>query len=310
MFALLLAGCGSSAPATLVGTLERHRLEIAAPVPEQVAELAVHEGDHVSAGQLLARMDPGTAAQTRAAAASEVERLRKRLDELQRGARAQEIRAAQAQLAAAGAKSVQASREYTRQEGLAAQGVVSQSQFDQQRAARDSALAEQAAAAADLRLLQEGTRSEQIAQGSAALATAQAQLQQQDVQLARLELRAPADATVESITFRVGERPQPGQPVVVLLEAGAPFARVYVPEGARAALKVGQSVSVKVDGVAEALQGTLRYVASDATFTPYYALTQRDRGRLSYLAEFDLPGAAAAQLAAGVPLEVSLGSAR
>ncbi|HTP39917.1 MAG TPA: HlyD family efflux transporter periplasmic adaptor subunit [Steroidobacteraceae bacterium] len=304
----LLPGCGASRPAPLVGTLERHRLEIASPVAEQVVELDVREGDRVTKGQLLARMDPGTAAQARAAAAAEVERQRKRLDELQRGARTEEIRAAQAQLAAAQAKAAQASREYARQAGLAAQGIVSQSQFDQQRAARDAALADQNAAAADLKLLQEGTRSEQIAQGSAALANAQAQLQQQDVQLARLELHAPADATVESITFRVGERPQPGQPVLVLLEAGAPFARVYVPEGERAALKAGQAASIKVDGVGQLLQGRLRYIASDATFTPYYALTQRDRGRLSYLAEFDVTDAAAAQLAVGLPLEVTPGA--
>jgi len=31
-----------------------------------------------------------------------------------------------------------------------------------------------------------------------------------------------------------------------------------------------------------------RWIASEATFTPFFALTRKDRGRLTYLAEIDL----------------------
>ncbi|GAG92015.1 unnamed protein product, partial [marine sediment metagenome] len=37
-------------------------------------------------------------------------------------------------------------------------------------------------------------------------------------------------------------------------------------------------------------------------FTPYFALTEHDRSRLSYLAEVDVPDASS--LPSGVPLEV------
>ena len=50
----------------------------------------------------------------------------------------------------------------------------------------------------------------------------------------------------------------------------------------------------------------MRYVSSEAAFTPYYALTQEDRGRLSYLAEVTLTDElAAARLPSGVPVEVT-----
>ena len=52
--------------------------------------------------------------------------------------------------------------------------------------------------------------------------------------------------------------------------------------------------TLSVDGVAAPLQGTVRYVSAEATFTPYYALTQKDRSRLSYLAEITLDDPAAA----------------
>jgi HlyD family secretion protein len=61
-----------------------------------------------------------------------------------------------------------------------------------------------------------------------------------------------------------------------------------------------------VDGLAQPLNGTLRFVAGEASFTPYFALTQRDRSRLAFLAEIDLPDPAARDLPAGVPVEVLL----
>jgi HlyD family secretion protein len=59
-----------------------------------------------------------------------------------------------------------------------------------------------------------------------------------------------------------------------------------------------------VDGL-KTYQGKVRYVSSEAAFTPYYALTQRDRSRLSYLAEIDFTEASAANLPGGVPVEVT-----
>ena len=59
-----------------------------------------------------------------------------------------------------------------------------------------------------------------------------------------------------------------------------------------------------VDGRAERLQGTVRFVSAEAAFTPYYALTQQDRSRLAYLAEITLDDPAAQALAAGLPIQV------
>ena len=48
----------------------------------------------------------------------------------------------------------------------------------------------------------------------------------------------------------------------------------------------------------------LRSVASEASFTPYHALTERDRGRLVFVAEIDLDGDGAQALPTGVPVQV------
>ena len=61
-----------------------------------------------------------------------------------------------------------------------------------------------------------------------------------------------------------------------------------------------------MDGEAHRFGGTVRYVSAEASFTPYYALTQKDRSRLSYLAEVTLDDPRAADLPTGVPVQVYL----
>ena len=74
----------------------------------------------------------------------------------------------------------------------------------------------------------------------------------------------------------------------------------------RARVKPGNTATIHVDGVERAFAGRVRFVSSEAEFTPYYALTQADRSKLSYLAEVEFEDADAAQLPSGVPLDVTL----
>jgi len=96
--------------------------------------------------------------------------------------------------------------------------------------------------------------------------------------------------------------------VAVLLVDTAPYARVYVPEAVRAQVVPGARAAVHIDGVEGEFVGRVRTVSQEAAFTPYYALTERDRGRLSYLAKIDLEGESARQLPTGLPLEAELAS--
>jgi HlyD family secretion protein len=88
----------------------------------------------------------------------------------------------------------------------------------------------------------------------------------------------------------------------VLLDTSRTFARIYVPEYLRADIVPGVSIEVRVDGVNKTFTGRVRWVSSDASFTPYFALTEHDRSRLTYLAEIDIPDAA--DLPSGIPLQV------
>jgi HlyD family secretion protein len=302
----LASGCSHDTHVPAVGTIERHRFEIAATATELITAMPFREGQAVKRGDLVAQLDGGSLEANRASVAAQASQLRHRLDELVHGARSEELAQAKAQVAAATAVRDQAAKDYDRLADLLAQGLAAQAQVDAQRQLRDSSAAALRAAQAGLDLLQHGTRVEQLDQARAALQSAESLLAQQDVLLDRLKLRAPVDGVIEALPYRIGERPPVGAAVVIMLAAGVPFARVYVPEPQRAQVRAGQSIPVHVDGVARAFAGTVRYISGEASFTPYYALTQRDRSRLAYLAEIDLPETAALELPAGVPAEVLL----
>ena len=64
--------------------------------------------------------------------------------------------------------------------------------------------------------------------------------------------------------------------------------------------------TVRVEGFAQSFPGRFRRISSEAAFTPFFALTEEDRGRLSYLAEVDLLSPEAESLPTGLPVTVTL----
>lgn len=303
----LLAACGKGAyQGEILGTLERDRLELVAESNEPIVEIAVREGDAVPAGATLLRQELGAmqARLDQAMAARNV--TERRLAELTKGPRAQEI--TQARAAAESARSLleTESNEYQRVQDLVARKLLSQSALDQARAQRDSAAGSKKQADARLQLLLEGTRAEEVEQAEASLKQAQAALVELQTSAARYVIKAPRAGRVEAIPYKLGERPPAGAPLIVMLADGTPYARVYVPEPLRTQFLPGTRTHIRVDGRDGTLDGVVRFVSSEAAFTPYYALTQDDRSRLAYLAEVDLEESAAANVPTGMPVQVEL----
>jgi len=236
-------------------------------------------------------------------AKAQAQQARDALQELKTGPRSEDIAQARANLAAAQAQARDAQAYYARLQPLGRQKLVAASDVDRARAAAGNAQAQVSAAEAALLELERGTRSEQIAQGESALAAAEAQAATQAVTLQKLDLVAPRAGRVDSVPYKLGDQAPVGAPLVVMLVGDAPYARVYVPEPIRADVQVGQAARVFVDGRDQALNGRVRMIRSEPSFTPYYALIGKDAARLSYLAEIQLDKSAA-ELPAGLPLRV------
>ena len=184
-----------------------------------------------------------------------------------------------------------------------AKKLASDADLDAARKEKDLASADRGQSAARLEALLVGTTAEEIRQAEAALAEAEAVVADRQLQLDRLTLRAPSTGVIDAVPVEAGDRPQAGQVVAVLLAGDRVYARVYVPADVRLRVRPGMTAVVRADGMAEPLRGRVRTVAAEASFTPYFALTERDRSRLAYVAEIDLEGEAARALPIGVPVE-------
>jgi HlyD family secretion protein len=240
------------------------------------------------------------------AARADQQRLGAALDELRHGARIETIDASRAALARAQATAANALLVRDRARQGAKQGAQAQADLDNANAALRQADADANAARANLDELLHGTRPEDLAQGEAALAQAQASVAQLTVTLERLSVRAPRAGRIDTLPFKLGDRPPQGAGVVSLLVGDAPYARVFVPETQRVGIKQGARFNIKVEGIEHPFTATALRIASEASFTPYYALTGDDASRLVYRAELGLEGAQARDLPAGVPCQATL----
>jgi len=303
--ALALTACGGDGDA-LLGTLERDRLQLGAEAQEPIIEVAVHEGDAVTEGQLLLRLDPAEIETRLGQARAATAQAEQHLAELVTGPRKEQILEARALRDGAASKAAAEASEFRRVEKLVADGMLQANALDRQRALRDGSAADERAAKERLAELERGTRSELVEQAAAGVAGARAQLAELELSLSRHTVRAPRAGVVDALPYELGERPPRGAPVVVLLAAGQPYARVFIPEPMRASVKAGSPATVRIDGTDHDWRGVLRYVSSDAAFTPYYALNERDRSRLSFLAEVVLTDPGAAALPTGMPVEVTM----
>jgi HlyD family secretion protein len=283
-------------------------MELVAESDEPIVEIAVREGTRVAAGQLLVRLDSGLYETRVAQARANRERADRRLAELVRGPRSERILEARARADGARENLATQRREHERVQSLVERNLVSSSELDRAYARRELAAAQFEEAQAGLSELLEGTTPEELAQAQAALDEADAGLASALISLSRLSVTSPRAGWVEALPFELGERPPKGAPVAVVLSDAQPYARVYVPEPIRARIAAGLDAIVRIDGIERSFAGRVRFLASDAAFTPYFALTQRDRSRLSYLAEIDLTETEAAELPTGIPVEVDFPS--
>jgi len=303
---LLLAACVRHDESTLPGTVERDRIELAAEANEFIVTLPHAEGARVKPGDVIVVQDHALTAAEVDAARAQLAEAEARVEELENGPRPTAIRSAVARRDAARAQRDDAVRERDRLLDLVKRSLVSQSDADRQVAVAHTAESNLREAEEDLRELREGTRAEELAQARKAADSARANLAGLETTSSRLEVRAPVDATIDALPYNVGEKPAKGATVAVLLKATAPFARIHVPEPLRARVKVGTPAVIRVDGVDGEYRGQVRFISSEAEFTPYYALTAADRSKLSFRAEVAFDDADATTLASGLPVDVDL----
>lgn len=300
---LLLVACGQPKQNEMVGTLERERIELLAETNEPIVSRQVQDGQTVAAGDLILQQDTARLQARLDQLMASSEQAEARLAELVRGPRAELILETEAKLRAAQAQTLTTLNDFKRAKEMFERKLSSQAVLDHAEGSWKTSAAEENAIREELTALQNGTTVEELQQAQAAVQAAKAQVASAKVDLQRSEIRSPVSGRMDKLLYLVGERPPAGATVAVIMSDARIYARVYVPEALRADITPGKELQVQLDGVDQALTGVVRWVSADANFTPYFALTEYDRSRLSYLAEIDLPDSAK-EFPSGLPLSV------
>jgi HlyD family secretion protein len=322
----------------------------------RLQERLVDEGDPVHRGQVVARLDTGDQERLAARAEADLHYAEAVLEELLAGSRPEDIRQAEAQaaqarqqlkaletgsrrqqieaaraeaqraraaLSAAAAQLELARADEARYAALVEAGGVSRRDYEAHRTrlettagAESEARARLESARAQLDLVTEGPRAEEIAVARAAVQQAEAVSEKvkngprretiaaararvraaaEAVSLARqqlddMQLRAPLDAVVLYKAAEAGAFLGPGAPVVVVGDLDHPWLRGYVSGLDLGRIRLGQKVLVTVDAFPDRpVEGTLSFVAGEAEFTPKTVQTEEERVRLMYRVKVDLP---------------------
>ncbi|MEM9907483.1 MAG: HlyD family efflux transporter periplasmic adaptor subunit, partial [Cyanobacteria bacterium P01_D01_bin.44] len=214
--------------------------------PGTVVTVLVDEGDRVTAGEPLARLDIRTLEAQRQQLEAQRQTALAQLRELQTGPRQEDIAAAQATVGEIEQQLALARLQRDRRADLYTQGAISREEFDQEAFSTSALENRLAQAQSQLSELQTGTRIEQLDAQAAQVSQIEASLRQIDVDLDKSVLRSPFDGTVGTRTVDEGVVVASGQAILSLVEAGPLEARVGVPPVVADTLTAGDDVSVSV----------------------------------------------------------------
>ena len=312
------------APSGGSATLEGTELVVATKVGGRLTEVLVEEGDSVTEGQVVARLDCEDQNAALAIAAARVKQAEAQVAVAEAAvpgakyaanAAAAQVAAAAAHQSAIDFQRQQAARNRDRASTLAESGAAPLVELDSAETAHKGLEAETRAAGASVGAasLSAKAQASSIDTANAQVELARTGLEAARADLARIEiavgecvLEAPHAGTVVDRLFEPGAVLGPGGRVLALVDLDIVKAVFYLPNAELSRAHIGAEAEVRVDAYPDRVfTGTVRRVASEAEFTPRNVQTREDRDRLVYAVEITLDNPDH-ELRAGMPAEVVL----
>jgi HlyD family secretion protein len=246
----------------------------------RVTAVAVERGQRVPLGAPLAQLDDGLERPTRALRAAELAGAQAEARLLRAGARREDLRAAEAEIAALDAQQQTLAKNLEREKKLQAAGAAAAATLDDMTAELASTNERRRALDQRLKALRGGARSDELDAADARVQAAEAALALVDARLERYALPSPAAGDAIDVHVKTGELVAPGSPAVTLADLGHPFVDVFARQGELQNIAVGGAVEVRVDGVGEPFAGRIEHVFPQTEFTPRYLFSDSERPNL------------------------------
>ncbi len=259
----------SQLPAGIVsinGRVEATQVDISTKIPGRVIEIAPHEGDIVSAGEVVARIDTSeTAAQLHEAQASA---------ELAR----QTLVTRQASVASDDAQLEFANEELRRTSTLVTKGWSTHELLDQRNQQLKSADAALKAAQS------------QVDEAHATVKTADARVEELQAVVDDSTIKSPVRGRVQYRLVEPGAVLPPGGKIATVIDLSDVYTTIYLPGPQAGRLKIGDDARVVVDAAPEyVFPATVSFVAPESQFTPKTVEVQSEREQLMFRVKLQAP---------------------
>jgi HlyD family secretion protein len=248
------------------GRLEAERIDIATKFPGRVKEVLVAEGDTVTKGQVLAKIDSAELEAQLHEAEAAVRQSEQQLDQ------------AIALLAQRKSELTLAEQELERSKSLGAKGYTPQEKVEQRQSTKITAQAAVNSASAG------------IGQAKAAIEAAIARVERIKENLKDYVLTAPRSGRVQYRLALPGEVLGAGGKVLTLLDMSDVYMTIFLPTKDIGPLELGAEARIIPDAAPQyTVPATVSFVASDAQFTPKYVETKSEREKLMYRVKVKIP---------------------
>lgn len=276
------------------GRIEATEINIATKIPGRVEEILVREGDFVTAGQPLARMQIDTLhAQREEAVASH-----------DRAVQSVAVARAQVALASSDAASAQAivrqreaeldaaKQRLDRSETLSSEGASSQQELDDDRTRVRSVEATLAAAKAQVNAARAGITAAkaQVAGAESAVKAVEATITRIEADITDSQLIAPRDGRIQFRVAQTGEVQGAGGIVLNMVDLSDVYMTFFLPEQTIGRIAIGAEARIILDAAPEyVIPAEISFVSSTAQFTPKTVETKSERQKLMFRIRAQIP---------------------
>jgi HlyD family secretion protein len=269
------------------GRIEAVEIDIATKTPGRIREILVNEGDFVSAGQVLARMDTEQLQAQRRQAEAQLQRAMINVETAKSlvNQREAERRAAEAMVDQRIAQLDTTSRKLDRSEQLIKTSAVSQQVLDDDRSANATAKAALAASQAQVAASEAAISSSRalVIDAGAAVDAAKAAIESINADLNDSVLKAPRDGRVQYRVSQPGEVLAAGGRVLNMVDLGDVYMTFFLPTADAGRVAIGAEVRLVLDAIPKyVIPAKATFVADVAQFTPKTVETEEERQKLMF----------------------------
>jgi HlyD family secretion protein len=232
-------------PLTIQGEVSADRVDISPRVSGRIAMLGPAVGDTVQLGAVIAKLDSPQLIATLDGAKAALGVAKADLDRVN-STRPETIAARKAELAATQADVILYQEVYNRQAALIKSGNTPQAKLDEATRNLEAAIRKREAAEAAMQLAAAGASPEERALAAAQVRQAEAALNQREVDVTELSIRAPISGQVTTRIAEIGENFSAGAPLFSLIDMQKVWMTFNLREDLLAGLKVGDTFSVTI----------------------------------------------------------------